>query len=121
MSNNQSLLTFIIKTYLGQIIMSEGYSKKNILRYEPHTNIFESVITINNYFLEELAFDHIGNNIYGINTEENSIDVYSIKTNAMTAFYVTRHQLEYITLAPEEKYVVELITLIIYEMIISVC
>jgi len=119
MSNNQSLLTFIIKTYLGQIIMSERYwTEQNILRYKPQTNIFEPVITIKGVFLEELAFDHIGNNIYGINKIEESIEVYSIKTNAMTAFYFTRYY-EYLTLAPEERYV-ELITFIIYEMIISV-
>jgi len=114
------LLTFIIKTYLGQIIISKGFSRKDILRYEPHTNIFESVITINS-LLNELAFDYIGNNIYGVNTEERSIEVHSIKTNAMTVFYFTQDYPKYITLAPEERYDVELITLIIYEIIISVC
>jgi len=82
--------------------MSESYwSKKNILRYNPHTNIFESIIMIS-FFFEELAFDHIGNNIYGINEAGKSIVVYSIKTKAMTVFYFT-HYPTCIALAPEER------------------
>jgi len=100
--------------------MNEDVPHRKILRYEPHTNNFETVITVS-FFVERLAFDYIGNNIYGINMIENRIEVYSMKTNAMTAFYFTQHNISYITLAPEERYDVELITLIIYEMIISVC
>jgi len=101
-------------------MIENDWTKKNILRYKPHTNVFESVITIKKFFMEEAAFDYIGNNIYAINDLQRSIEVYSIKTNAMTVFYFT-HLPKYITLAPEERYGVELITLIIYEMIISVC
>lgn len=106
-------------TYLGQVIIcKERWFGADIMRYDPISNIFENITKIFTS-VGGIAFDHIGNNLYISNIANRSIEVYNVKTLAMTAFYFQDIP-DSIALVPEERYTVELIILIINEMIINV-
>jgi len=115
------MLTLTIKTYLGQVIcyiMTERFEKAIVL-FDPVSDTFKNTILHNiSYF--SMAFDHVGNNLYMTNKPSSSINVYNVKTLAMTVFYFKEYVPYYITLVPEERYGVELITIIIYKIVILV-
>lgn len=91
--------------------------EKDVKRYDPVSGIFEDIMSVSG-IIKGIAFDHIGNNLYVTNTMDKSIKVHNVKTQAMTVFYF-KDSTYSIALAPEERYGVELITLIVYEMIIK--
>ncbi|XP_012532761.2 vitellogenin receptor [Monomorium pharaonis] len=87
----------------GQIIIcSENWPETHIVRYDPTNNTTKEIITFN-IVVQEVAFDYVGNNFYIINPLNQSIEVHSVKTQAMTAFYFNDIVPRYITLAPEES------------------
>lgn len=95
----------------------ERWFGADIVRYDPISNTFENITKIFTS-IGGIAFDHIGNNLYISNMANRSIEVYNIRTLAMTAFYF--QDIPYsIALVPEERYSVELIILIINKMIIN--
>ena len=65
-----------------------------------------------------IAFDYIRNNLYILNAHNRSIEVYNIKTLAMTIFYFNDLVPNSITLVPEERYGV--IKLMIYHLFIII-
>lgn len=93
--------------------------KTEIIRYDPLNGNSENIKTIDTS-VGGVAYDHIGNNLYVSNLRNKSIEVHNLKILAMTAFYFQDYAYS-ITLVPEERYGVEFIPLIIYEMIINVC
>ncbi|KAG5309863.1 VGR protein, partial [Acromyrmex insinuator] len=88
----------------GQVIccvVTEQF-EKTIVLFDPVSDTFKNTILHNvSYF--SMAFDHIGNNLYMTNIPSNSINVYNVKTLAMTVFYFKEYVPYYITLVPEES------------------
>ncbi|KAL0116729.1 hypothetical protein PUN28_009973 [Cardiocondyla obscurior] len=73
-----------------------------IVRYDPSSKIYENITSFNESLLRDIAFDYFGNNLYITNIFNRSIEVHSIKTKAMTAFYFKDIPFK-ITLVPEEN------------------
>lgn len=101
-----------LKIYLGQIfILWSGWTQIDVNRFDPVNDIFENIISKNYSFAYYMgiAFDYIRNNLYLTNSRNASIEVYNVKTLAMTTFYFKDNIPDYITLVPEERYGIKLI------------
>ncbi|XP_018311386.1 vitellogenin receptor [Mycetomoellerius zeteki] len=90
----------------GQIfILWSGWTQIDVNRFDPVNDIFENIISKNYSFAYYMgiAFDYIRNNLYLTNSRNASIEVYNVKTLAMTTFYFKDNIPDYITLVPEER------------------
>ncbi|XP_077255886.1 putative vitellogenin receptor yl [Temnothorax americanus] len=107
-SNLQYVRNVISDPLSGQVLIHKKIWLNNglvsdVMHYDPVSNTFENITRIHTGY-EEVAFDYIGNNLYTSNTRNNSIEVYNIKTLAMTVFhYYFQDRPLSIALAPEES------------------
>lgn len=99
-TNVTTLIT--INTYLGTILASDGLTDY-IFRYNPISREITNLIPMTIESLKGMAFDHIGNNLYLTNIEQNTIEVHSLTTMAEKIFYIEEQPYD-IALVPEEGY-----------------
>ncbi|KYN23000.1 Vitellogenin receptor [Trachymyrmex cornetzi] len=84
--------------------ITELFDNSVVKRIDPVTDTVETIISLKSHDdYSGLAFDYISNNLYILNVHNRSIEVYNIKTLAMTIFYFKDHVPYYITLVPEES------------------